>query len=245
MSFVSLKGPDGQLADELADIITQAGIYAPRSKQVVIGPSEIGHECVRRISYKLLDWEKVNESQGGNWIAQIGTAIHSHLADIFGKLEGYEVEQRVTIRQGLSGTIDLYDVNKGIVMDWKTTGLKGLQERRKTGATPQQITQVMLYGYGKAQMGATVKQVALVYLPTNGQLSDMHIDLRDYDEQIALDAMSRMDNIYTMLTAVDLEANPDTWNLIPKTPSRMCSYCPYFLPFSNDLSRACDGDTND
>ena len=83
MSFVSLKGPDGQLADELADIITKAGIYAPRSKQVVIGPSEIGHECVRRISYKLLDWEKVNESQGGNWIAQIGTAIHSHLAACF------------------------------------------------------------------------------------------------------------------------------------------------------------------
>lgn len=245
MNFVSLKGPDGQLADELADIITQAGIYAPRSKQVVIGPSEVGHECVRRLSYKLLDWEKVNESQGGNWIAQIGTAVHSHLADIFGKLEGYQVEQRVTIRQGLSGTVDLWDVNKGIVMDWKTTGLKGLQDRRKMGATPQQITQVMLYGYAMAQTGADVKQVALVYLPTNGQLSDMHIDLRDYDEQIAIDALSRMDNIYTMLTAVDVEENPENWKLIPKTPSRMCSYCPYFLPFSNDLARACDGDSNE
>jgi len=245
MTFVSLHTPDVQLGQELAEIITQAGIFAPRSRQVAIGPSEIGHECVRRLAYKMLDWEKVNESQGGNWIAQVGTAIHSHLAEIFSKKEGYEVEQRVQIRQGLSGTIDLYDVNKGIVMDWKTTGFKGLQERRSQGATPQQLTQVMLYGYGKKQMGAVVNQVALIYLPTSGQLSEMHVELHDYDEQMALDAMSRIDNLLTILSSVDPEQNPDNWNLIPKTPNKNCSYCPYFLPFSDDLSRACDGNSRE
>lgn len=245
MTFVSLQSPGEQLGRELADIITKAGIYAPRSRQVAIGPSEIGHDCVRRLAYKMLDWEKVNESQGGNWVAQVGTAIHAHLAEIFAKVEGFEVEQRVTIRQGLSGTIDLYDANRGIVMDWKTTGFKGLQERRSQGATNQQLTQVMLYGYGKKQTGAIVNQVALIYLPTSGQLDEMHVELHPYDEEMALNAMSKIDTITQMLVAVDPEKNPDNWKLIPKAPSKLCSYCPYFLPFSDDLSRACDGNTNE
>jgi hypothetical protein len=245
MTFASLQSPGEQLGKQLADIITQAGIYAPRSRQVAIGPSEIGHDCARRLAYKMLDWDKVNESQGGNWVAQVGTAIHSHLAEIFSKKEGYEVEQRVTIRQGLSGTIDLYDTQRGIVMDWKTTGFKGLQERRSQGATNQQLTQVMLYGYGKKLTGAPVNQVALIYLPTSGGLDDMHVDLHDYNEQMALDAMARVDNLMTILASVDPEQNPQHWNLIPKSPSKLCSYCPYFLPFSDDLSRACDGNTNE
>lgn len=241
MTFTSLLGPGEQLAKELGDIITQAGVYAPRSRQVAIGPSEVGHECVRRLAYKMLDWEKVNESQGGNWVAQVGTAIHAHLAEIFAKKEGYEVEQRITIRPNLSGTIDLYDAKRGIVMDWKTTGFKGLQERRSQGATPQQLTQVMLYAYGKKQTGALVTQVALIYLPTSGGLDEMHVELHPYDEAMALGALARIDNIMTMLTGVDVESNPENWSLIPKTPSKTCSYCPYFLPFSDDLSRACDG----
>lgn len=245
MTFVSLQSPGEQLARELGEIITKAGIYAPRSKQVAIGPSEIGHECVRRLAYKLLDWEKVNESQGGNWVAQVGTAIHAHLADIFGKIEGFEVETRVTIRAGLTGTIDLYDSKRGIVMDWKTTGFKGLQERRSQGATTQQLTQVMLYGYGKKQTGAEVNQVALIYLPTSGQLDEMHIELHPYDEEMALGALQRMDNILSMLAGVDPENNPAHWNLIPKSPSKLCSYCPYFLPFSDDVSRACDGNSRE
>lgn len=245
MTFVSLQSPGEQLGRELADIITKAGIYAPRSRQVAIGPSEIGHDCVRRLAYKMLDWEKVNESQGGNWVAQVGTAIHAHLAEIFAKVEGFEVEQRVTIRQGLSGTIDLYDANRGIVMDWKTTGFKGLQERRSQGATNQQLTQVMLYGYGKKQTGALVTQVALIYLPTSGQLDEMHVELHPYDEEMAFKAMSKIDTITQMLVGVDPENNPDNWKLIPKAPSKLCSYCPYFLPFSDDLSRACDGNSNE
>ena len=245
MTFVSLHSPGEQLGKELADIITNAGIYAPRSRQVAIGPSEVGHDCVRRLAYKMLDWEKVNESQGGNWVAQVGTAIHAHLAEIFGKIEGFEVESRVTIRQGLSGTIDLYDAKRGIVMDWKTTGFKGLQERRSQGATNQQLTQVMLYGYGKKQTGAVVNQVALVYLPTSGALDEMHVELHDYDEEMAIKAMAKIDTITQMLVGVDPEKNPDNWKLIPKSPSKLCSYCPYFLPFSDDLSRACDGNTNE
>jgi hypothetical protein len=241
--FVSPHAPGKALGDELAAIITRAGTWTPRSKQVYIGPSEIGHECTRRIAYKLLDWDKPNETGGGNWAAQVGTAIHAHLADIFAKLEDYEVEEKVTIRANLTGTVDLFDKRRGIVMDWKTTGSTGLEKRRKEGATQQQLVQVQLYGYGKAQSGAEVNQVALVYLPTGGSLDDMHVELHDYDESVAIQALERLDNVYSLLATVDVENSPDLWQLIPASADRLCNYCPYFQPFSTDLAKACNGDT--
>jgi hypothetical protein len=243
MSFASPHKPNKTLAMELAQMIHDAGVWTPRARQVAIGPSEIGHECTRRLAYKLLDWEQVNVSQSSNWASQVGTAIHAHLAEIFRKKEGFEVEQKVTIRGQLAGTVDLFDTVRGIVMDWKTTGYSKLQEYRKSGATAQHITQVQLYGYGKAQTGAKVNKVALVYLPTSGSLEEMHLELHDYDEKVALEALARVDDIHTLLAQLDVETNPAMWDVIPKVASRNCNWCPYFAPFSKDSSKGCAGDT--
>ena len=54
MPFTPLNTPSKALAIELGEIITQAGIYSPRSQQVYIGPSEVGQECTRKLAYKLL-----------------------------------------------------------------------------------------------------------------------------------------------------------------------------------------------
>lgn len=243
MTFASLSTPGEQLAVQLREMIIKAGIWTPRGKQIAIGPSEIGHECSRRLAYKLLDWEKPNEQSSGSWAAQVGTAIHAYLAEVFSKIEGYEVETKVQIRANLSGTIDLFDTVRGIVLDWKTVGYNNLKERKSSGATTQQIVQIQLYGYGKVQAGATVNKVGLVYLPTSGSLDEMHIELMDYDESIALKALSRIDDLYSLLSQVDVEANPTMLSLIPSESSRMCNYCPYFLPFSTDLAKGCNGDT--
>jgi hypothetical protein len=243
MTFASISSPGQQVAQQLKELIVQAGTWSPRSKQIAIGPSEIGHECSRRLAYKLLDWEKPNESGSSSWAAQVGIAIHAYLAEVFGKIEGYEVEQRVVIRSNLSGTVDLFDSIRGIVLDWKTVGFNQLKERRSEGATIQQQAQIQLYGYGKAQSGATVNKVGLVYLPTSGALEDMHCELFDYDESVALKALSRIDDLYTLLSTVDVEANPTMLNVIPAAPSRNCNWCPYFIPFSKDLSKGCNGDT--
>ena len=177
MSFTAISTPGQQLGQQLRELIVQAGTWSPRSKQVVIGPSEMGHECTRRLAYKLLDWDKPNDTGSSSWAAQVGTAIHSYLAEVFAKIEGYEVEQRVNIRGNLSGTVDLYDSVRGIVIDWKTVGFNQLKERRSDGATHQQKVQIQLYGYGKAQAGATVNKVGLVYLPTSGALDDLHVEI--------------------------------------------------------------------
>lgn len=246
MTFAPLNTPSKELANELTNIITEASRYTPRSQQVYIGPSEVGQECVRRLAYKLLDWEKANELGGGSWAANVGTAIHSFLEEIFSKYpEKYEVEQKVQIRANLSGTIDLFDKEKGYVLDWKTTSPAGVKVKRSEGATSQQVTQVQLYGYGKAQQGVQVNKVGLIFLPTGGQITDMHIELYDYDENAALSALARLDSVYELLSTIDVEENPQMWPLIPATPSRMCMYCPYYRPFSTDLSIACNGDTGD
>jgi len=181
--------------------------------------------------------------QGGSWAAQVGTAIHAYLAEIFGKKEGYLVEQRVNIRGNLAGTVDLYDTKNGVVLDWKTTGASKLAAYRKDGADPQHVIQVHLYAYGLAAQGADVKKVALAYLPTSGQLSDGYVDIRDYDENIALDAFKRLDTIHALLAQVDVEQNPEFWSQIPAKTSRLCAWCPYFKPFSKALDQGCPGDT--
>ena len=243
MSFTAISTPGQQLGQQLKELIVQAGTWSPRSKQVVIGPSEMGHECTRRLAYKLLDWDKPNDTGSSSWAAQVGTAIHSYLAEVFAKIEGYEVEQRVNIRGNLSGTVDLYDSVRGVVIDWKTVGFNQLKERRSDGATHQQKVQIQLYGYGKAQAGATVNKVGLVYLPTSGALDDLHVELFDYDESVALKALSRIDDLYTLLSTVDVEANPAMWDVIPAQASRLCNWCPYFMPYSKDSSKGCAGDT--
>lgn len=243
MTFVQLFSDEKAYANALLDVVTRAGIWTPRAGQVSIGPSEVGHPCTRRIAYKLLDWDKPNEMQGGSWAAQVGTAIHAHLADIFGKEEGYLVEQRVNIHGHLAGTVDLYDTKNGVVIDWKTTGANKLATYRKGGADPQHVVQVHLYAYGLAAQGADVRKVALAYLPTSGQLSDGYMDIRDYNPQIALDAFTRLDTIHALLAQVDVEKNPDFWSQIPAKTSRLCAWCPYFKPFSKALDEGCPGDT--
>lgn len=241
--FAPLYSTDQQYGFDLQAVIANAGIYSPRSKQISIGPSELGHECTRRMAYKLLDWEKPNVTSGGSWAAQVGTAIHAYLADVFSKVEGFEVEQRVTIRSGLGGTVDLFDTARGIVLDWKTTGASTLEKYKREGATQQQIVQVQLYGYGKAQQGATVNKVALAFLPTGGSLADMFLVMHDYDESIALAALERLDTVHALLAAVDVERSPSMWEQIPMKADRLCNWCPYFKPFSKDASSGCAGDT--
>jgi hypothetical protein len=59
----------------------------------------------------------------------------------------------------------------------------------------------------------------------------MHIELYDYQEEVALQALERMDNLHALLAQMDVEGNPAMWELIPSAPNRLCNYCPYFLPY--------------
>lgn len=242
MTFNAPATPAKQLEQRIARIIRGSDSNKPRSKQVSIGPSEVGEPCLRKLAYKLIQVQKVN-TFSDPWPAISGTAIHEWLATAFGETDegNWLTEHRVTARPGLSGTVDLFDIDNGIVIDHKCVGATSMKARKTDGPTRQQLVQLMIYGYGLEQQGHKVNKVALAFYPLGGMLSGLHVWLGDYDEQLALEAMARIDDLITLLTAADVEENPENWQLIPAEPSRNCNFCPWYSPEATDLTKGCAG----
>jgi hypothetical protein len=241
-TFVSPVSSDRALADRITNIIRAASKRNPRSKQTSLGPSEIGEPCVRRIAYRMMNWDKVNDFSDP-WPSISGTAIHAHLADIFtkDKSSSWLVEHRVTARKGCSGTVDLFDIENKLVIDHKCVGSTSMKARKAEGPTEQQIVQLNIYGMGLEEAGYEVKNIALAFYPLGGMLDGLHVWVGEYDRAVAEAALNRVDNVINLLVAVDPEVTPENWSMIPATTSRACTYCPWFAPGSTDLSIACPG----
>lgn len=238
------------LRAELVYIITKAITDAPRSQQVAIGPSEVGHDCARRIGYKMLD---TDENPGEpNWKATVGTACHAWLEETFTDnntiqpLRGYGytrwvIEAKVNCGelngQDLNGHCDLFDRVTGTVIDWKTVGPTQLKKYRSKGPGQQYRVQAHLYGRGWQRRGQDVKNVAVMFLPRNGELREAYFWSEPYDEQIALDGISRATGIALTVQALGDAALP----LLP-TADAFCTMCPFFKRGSTDLTQGCPGD---
>lgn len=240
--FVAPESPAKQLEQRIAAIIRESDSGKPRSQQVNIGPSEIGDPCVRKLAHKMIQTPKTN-LLSDPWPAISGTAIHSWLAEAFETAKSGEwlVEHRVQARLGLTGTVDLFDIAAGIVIDHKCVGSTSMKARKSEGPTKQQLIQLNLYAYGLKQQGYTVNKVALAFYPLGGMLSGLHVWIGDYDEQLALDAMQRLDDTIQLLILLDPEDNPGNWIHVPFAASRLCHYCPWHIPDSTDLSKGCPG----
>ena len=109
-------------------------------------------------------------------------------------------------------------------------------------AVENQRVQVNLYAYGAEKMGHQVEKVALACYPLGGRLDDLHTIIEDYDRQLAVDAIERLDGIKLLVWQLDPENNPSHWSLIPASPAYGCIYCPFYLPNSTDLSVGCPGE---
>lgn len=238
------------LRAELIDGIRRAIEQHPRSQQVQIGPSEVGHPCARRIGYKLLDYD---ENPGEpNWKATVGTAIHAWLEEVFGadNVANYDPAGGVTrwvleatldcgdvAGVSIPGHCDLYDQVTHTVVDWKTVGPTQLKKYKANGPGQQYRAQAHIYGRGWARKGRPVKHVAVMFLPRNGELREAVWWSEPYDEQVALDALKRLEGIQLTVTAM----GDNALRLLP-TADAWCGLCPYHLRNSTDLTRGCPGD---
>ena len=234
------------LAERIKIVVNNRSANAPRSQQKRIGLSEVGEVCVRKIGYKLLDWNKTNPNNDP-WASISGTAIHSWLADAFEELKDqYLVEHSVKVTEELGGTADLFDITNKMVIDHKCVGATAMKSRKKDGMTHQQRVQINLYGLGvENELGAgSVEKVALAFYPLGGRLDGIHTIVEPFNRQLALDAIQRLEDTQVLLWQLDPEGNPKHWELLPKTPTKACSYCPWFLPFSQDGSKGCSGEEN-
>ena len=231
------------LADRIKTVVNNRSSNAPRSQQKRLGLSEVGEVCIRKTSYKLLDWEKTNKNTDP-WASISGTAIHAWLADAFENADGnYLVEHPVQVTDELAGTSDLFDIERKMVIDHKCVGATAMKSRKKDGMTHQQRVQINLYGLGiENELGAgSVEKVALAFYPLGGRLDGLHTIVEPFNRQLALDAIQRVQDTQVLLWQLDPESNPKNWELIPTNPTNACNYCPWFLPFSTDLSVGCPG----
>lgn len=251
-AHLSQRGLDPDLTgDHLLHLVREAITNHPRSQQVRIGPSEIGHPCARRIGYKLLGHpEREGEP---NWKATVGTALHSWLEGVLDQAnldyeqrtksgqERYYTEQRVTVGQilgtDIDGSCDVYDRVTATVIDWKSVGPTQLTKYKRFGPGDQYRSQAHLYGRGWQTRGEPVDNVMVVFLPRNGELAETHVWHEPYSEQVALDALQRVNGIALTTQALGGAA-------LAKLPTAdaYCHMCPYYKAHSTDPAIGCPGD---
>lgn len=238
------------LAENVAALITTAAAQAPRSLQRRIGPSEVGEPCDRKLTYKILEWPSA--AADGDPIASVlGTAFHAWMEDAFGTRQAvtadgrprYRIEERVTVRDGLTGSSDLYDRATGTVYDWKLVGVSSLDNYRRKGPGDQYRVQAHLYGLGQENAGEKPERVAIVFVGRYHELR-VHVWTEPYDRQVAIDALARLDRIRHHIA--DSEAALSDfghawWSQISTSDTAKCRFCPWLNPGSTDLTAGCPG----
>lgn len=242
------RGGDPTLVrDELTHMIRTAIDDHPRSLQKLIGPSEIGTPCDRKLVYKLAGIEESNDP-GTRWKPTIGTAMHSWLQDALtaenirlGDLgPRFYLEFKVDVGElagePITGHCDVYDRVTASVIDWKIVGPTTLKKVKSHGVDQTYKIQRQLYGYGWTRRGLPVDTVANFYLPRNGELTAAVWDSEPYDKSVALAAMDRLRQKKALAVAFGAKAAA-----IQSTSDDYCAFCPFFLPGATDLTEACPG----
>lgn len=255
-------------ADLLADL---KGVFRrdwdnhPRSQQKRLGPSEVGHPCPRKLAAGLLQLERINP-EGDPLPAWLGTAGHTklegaviadneriiaeHMADSSKRCtfrDGQPVgrwytERRVTIREDLSGTCDLYDTWSKTVIDFKFPGASRAKHYDKHGPSPEYRKQAHLYGRGYRNEGFDVERVGIWFIPRASFLSKSFVWSEPYDDTVADEILQKLDSIMVLLADLDIENHLELLSVLPKV-AHECDYCPFFTPRADPLMRphACQG----
>ena len=216
-------------------VITTAIAAHPRSLQKRIGPSEIGRPCDRWILHKLNgDGEP---DRGPAWKPAIGTAVHAQLEAWFDKANygGGEIsaqewitEWEVTVGQiggqDITGHADLFHRPTGPVIDHKIIGPKQLAKYRLHGPSEQYRVQAHLYAAGFTADGGwgPARNVAIAFLPRDGELDQAVFWTEPADPHIAAAAMARANRLWTMLQVVGLDASLAA---SPLCDDQWCTWC--------------------
>lgn len=207
----------------------------PRSLQAELGPSEIGQVCERRLAYRILGTPYVNHPDPTK--ALVGTGFHVAAADGLRRLDGgrwrYLVEVPVSYR-GVSGSVDFFDRVKHRVGDWKTTSTSRIARYRRDGISTNYHVQIAIYAEALRAQGEQVDQMALIFVPRDGELSDIYAWVGEPDKALA-------DRYVDRYHAIAEKARIGGAAALPVTPGPLCSYCPNHMTRAADLAVSCPG----
>lgn len=221
---------------DISEVILWAHHEQPRTRQVAVGPSELGDPCARRIAYRIAGIPKMNKRLDP-WPSLVGTAVHAWLEQAIGKFQAeagavrWLTETTVKIDELVVGHCDLYDIETRSVWDFKTMNTANLKKCRESGqAHDNHRTQVHLYGKGMIAAGYPVDHVGLIGLPRSGWLSGMWVWSEVYDDAIAAQALSRMYSIAEQVLELAVDEHPEQMMAIEATPSQLCTLCEFYTP---------------
>ncbi len=205
-----------QVNQAMEAVIFNAIANQPRSQQTLIGPSEIGTDCVRCLARKLAGVERNKPLDISDlpWLPFLGTSMHEMLegffqeANVDAEAPRWLVENRLTVGaigpNVIKGSCDLFDTHTGTVIDHKLVGTTKLTSVRRKGPGDTYRIQAHLYGLGWKNAGYDVNEVAVKFYPRNSiSLSDGIFWSEPYDEQVALNALARANEIYAKVTSTE------------------------------------------
>lgn len=228
------RPPVSAVAQQLASMIQLGATHSPRSRQTVVGASEVGQLCDRRLTYKLGGTEPVNWSDDP-LRPLIGTGVHLALDDVFARLDDgagrYLMRHRIMYRD-VPGEIDLYDRWLRLLVDWKTSTKAKIARYAKGEVTAEYLVQAQIYAAGLIEQGKPVDAIAICYVPLDGALRDMWATELTPDRAMADAAIDRLEVLRGL---APVNATP--------TPTHTCGWCPQYQPTATDLALACPGST--
>jgi hypothetical protein len=255
--FFDIPNVDDVMLDDLKDMVRRHASSHPRHLQARLGPSEVGHPCIRKLAQGLLF---ADGSGGGSPInppgdplpSYIGVAAHTKMEDAAaldntrlvnrGLPPRWLTERKVTVREDLSGTCDLYDTRTSTVIDYKFPGTTAMTQYRKEGPSPEYRVQAHLYGAGYINEGYPVARVGIWFLPRAGQLATSYLWSEPYDAGIVETALSRIDMAHKLIEGLEVRTHTERLSMLPTTPWH-CGWCPFFSPVENHPNpAACQGD---
>jgi hypothetical protein len=233
-----VPGSEHPMRTELIRLIRFADSSKARNNQVVIGPSEIGSTCDRRLAMRIAGARRLNRTSDP-WPAIVGTAMHDWLERCLaldnerlkasGRPPRWITELRVNADPIISGTSDAYDTWTKTVVDWKSMGDAAKKRLADHGPSDGYQVQINTYGLGYMRAGYEVEKVALMFLPRAGKLSDARYFEWPFDPAMAQRAIERVYTIGRGVLALRQAAGTDEiWDQVPADPSNLCGWCPFF-----------------
>lgn len=234
-------GTNHPMRTTLIDVIRITSRESIRSRQLMVGPSELGGTCTRRLAMRIAGLRTVNRSSDP-WPSIVGTATHDWLQRAFegenrrlraaGQPERWITEQRIEADPICYGTSDLYDRMTQTVIDWKSVGTTSETKLHKEGPSEGYQTQIQAYGLGFVRAGFPVRAVALMFLPRSGKLASARYYEWPFDPARAQQAIARVYTIARRLGELREQLGADwadtVWPIVPPDVTALCGWCPFY-----------------